>query len=137
MPDYIAFYGSLMERVNDPAAPSRAGLSRLVSPCRIAGTLRDHGAYPGFFLPEGAIRAAAEREVVEAELHELVGLQAFVVFDRYEDYDPDNEAASLYIRRKIRLIQPDVEAWVYISQLSKEDPIVPAGDWAAYRLRRL
>ncbi|MEN3791271.1 gamma-glutamylcyclotransferase family protein [Fulvimarina sp. MAC3] len=137
MTDYIAFYGSLMERANDSTAPSRAGLSKFVGPCRMAGTLRDHGAYPGFFLPDDKLRASADRGVVEGELHQLVGIQAFTIFDGYEDYFPDNEAGSLYIRRKIRLIEPDVEAWVYISQLSSEDPIVPGGDWPSYRRARL
>lgn len=126
-----------MERANDPAAPSRSGLSYFVGPCRIAGSLRDHGAYPGFFPPEASVIVAVEPQIVEAELHRLVSLDAFEIFDRYEDYDPNDEAASLYIRRKIRLLEPDVEAWVYFSQLSRRDPVVPQGDWATYRRARV
>ncbi|EAU42723.1 hypothetical protein FP2506_07776 [Fulvimarina pelagi HTCC2506] len=133
MTDYIAFYGSLMERANDPAAPSRTGLSRYISPCRIAGVLRDHGAYPGFFPPDNAPRGSVQSEIVKAELHELVGPEAFEIFDRYENYDPRNEAASLYVRRRIRLLAPEIEAWVYVSQLSPMDPRVPGDDWAAFR----
>ena len=138
MTDYIAFYGSLMERAKDPTAPSRAGLSKFVAPCRVAGVLRDHGQYPGFFLAEQAPDIGSEApQIVEAELHEIIGPHAFVVFDRWEDYDGEDEANSPYLRRKIRLIEPDVDAWIYISRISEEDPMVPNGDWAAYRNARM
>ncbi|RFC65142.1 gamma-glutamylcyclotransferase [Fulvimarina endophytica] len=133
MTDYIAFYGTLMERARASQAPSRAGLTRFLQPCRLAGVLRDHGAYPGFY-PADADRTGTG-PTVEAELHEILLADAFAVFDRWEEYDAADEASSLYIRRKMRLIEPDLQAWVYISQVSEDDPVVPGGDWAVYEGR--
>ncbi|MDY8109617.1 gamma-glutamylcyclotransferase [Fulvimarina sp. 2208YS6-2-32] len=134
MTEYIAFYGSLMERAKDPSAPSRAGLSKFVEPCRLEGVLRDHGHYPGYFPADGSIEPhAVTPPIVEAELHEIVAPHALLIFDRWEEYDPDDEANSLYLRRKVRLLEPDIEAWIYMSLISDEDPVVPNGDWAAYR----
>lgn len=139
MPEYFAFYGTLMDGAADADTPSTEGLVRRVGPCRLAGTLRDHGAYPGFFPGTGrdgvdAEDATGEARLVTAELHEILRPEAFAVFDAWENYFPADEAASMYLRRKLPLREPaGVFAWVYVSQQSASDPAVPGGDWRVYR----
>lgn len=138
MPEYFAFYGTLMDGAADAETPSTEGLVRRVGPCRLAGTLRDHGAYPGYFpaVADAAGEAAAAGGHVVAELHEILSPEAFAVFDAWENYDPADEAGSMYLRRRLPLIDPaGIFAWVYVSQQPAGDPAVPNGDWRTYRLQ--
>ena len=139
MPDYFAFYGTLMDGAGDAETPPTEGLVRRVGPCRLAGTLRDHGAYPGYFPAGSSIETARDvpdaGEVV-AELHEILRPEAFAVFDAWENYDPADEVGSMYVRRRLPLAEPaGVLAWVYVSQQPADDPAVPEGDWRAQRMR--
>ncbi|MBO0903556.1 gamma-glutamylcyclotransferase family protein [Jiella sonneratiae] len=138
MTDYFAFYGTLMQGAGDAATPRTEGLVRRIGPCRLAGILRDHGSYPGYFPMPADARAtggdAAREGHVVAELHAVLRPEAFAVFDDWEGYDPRDEAGSLYVRRRIALVEPaGVHAWVYVSQQSEDDPVLKDGDWRAHR----
>ena len=138
MTEFFAFYGTLMDDAADAATPSTSGLVRRVGACRLTGVLRDHGAYPGFFpaIEDNRSIIKAPGDSVVAELHEILRPEAFAVFDAWEEYDPADEANSMYLRRKVCLAEPAGRiAWVYLSQQSVKDPIVPGGDWRAYRRR--
>ncbi|MCE7027509.1 gamma-glutamylcyclotransferase family protein [Jiella avicenniae] len=137
MADYFAFYGTLMDGAADVDTPLTEGLVQKVGPCRLAGTLRDHGAYPGYFPAQvGAAVGGIAGHFVVAELHEILRPEAFAVFDAWENYDPADEAGSMYLRRKLPLAEPaGILAWVYVSQLPASDPAVPGGDWRAHRAR--
>ncbi|MBO0661265.1 gamma-glutamylcyclotransferase [Jiella sp. MQZ9-1] len=137
MTEYFAFYGTLMDDAGNADTPSTEGLVRRIGPCRLHGELRSHGAYPGFFLREAG-DGQAFSETVIAELHEILRPEAFAVFDAWENYDPADEPRSMYLRRRITLAEPEgIEAWIYLSQLSREDPLVPGGDWRAYRRQKV
>lgn len=96
-----------------------------VSPCVLSGVLYDLGQFPGAVPGEGA---------VHGELFRLRDPQLWAVLDRYEGYDPNREAASLFLRRLVTLQAPtDQTAWVYWYNGDPTDcPRVPSGDWAAY-----
>ena len=142
MTEYFAFYGTLMRSLQHPDAPDPLGesLTAFECPCLIAGRLRDHGRYPGFVprcsmapsLSRPASSEAPVGDLVKGELHRILRPEAFAVFDDYERYDPNDEAGSLYVRRKLILVEPEIEAWVYVSQVSDSDPVVTGGDWAAH-----
>lgn len=136
MTDYFAFYGTLMDDAGDADTPSTQGLVRRVGTCRLAGVLRDHGAYPGYFpAVEGRGDEATDGEFVVAELHEVLRPEAFAVFDAWENYDPKDEDGSMYVRRRVDLAEPaGLTAWVYVSRLSPADPVVPGGNWRAHRV---
>ncbi|MBP0616616.1 gamma-glutamylcyclotransferase family protein [Jiella mangrovi] len=137
MTEYFAFYGTLMDGAGDAETPETSGLVRRVGSCRLAGILRDHGDYPGYF-PDGKGGAedtvpAPERLVV-AELHEILSAEAFAVFDEWENYDPKDEAGSMYLRRRVSLAEPaGLTVWAYVSQQPESDPVVPGGDWRRHR----
>lgn len=96
-----------------------------VGPCRWSGCLYDLGRFPGAVPGEGTVRG---------ELFRLTDPQVWTILDQYEGYEPDQEEASLFIRRRTRLQAPsDQTAWVY---WYNGDPSghnrIPSGDWAAY-----
>lgn len=122
MTDLIALYGTLRRDATDAEAPSRDGLVEFLQPCVLTGKLLDLGAYPGF--------VPGHEGPVTADLFRIVHEEAFSVFDDWEDYDPDNIAASLYRREVVRLTEPDLDAWVYLWNGKPDDgPLVPGGDW--------
>jgi gamma-glutamylcyclotransferase (GGCT)/AIG2-like uncharacterized protein YtfP len=128
-PGHLAVYGSLRAGLALPDQPD-AGASLVDrGPCTIAGTLYDLGDYPA--LVPGAGR-------VVGELYELRDPAVLAVLDRFEEYDVDDHAASMYVRRAVRLVDPQIEAWVYCfnGETGTRRP-VPDGDWAAHvRARR-
>lgn len=124
----LAVYGSLMSGLAPPEAPRLSGLLSFVSPCSLPGVLRDHGRYPGFFPEDPPPPGAASR--IRAELYRMEDPErALPVLDEWEDFFPDDPEQSLYIRRRLRLAAPRVEAWVYVSNGSRADPVVPGGCW--------
>jgi len=58
----------------------------------------------------------------------------WAVLDDYEGYDPDREAASPFVRRRVRLRRPPGRtAWVYWFNGTPEDARrIPSGDWARH-----
>ena len=87
-------------------------------PCRIPGALFDLGEYPG--LVEGA-------GVVIGELHTIRDEKALEALDEFEG------EGSLYVRKRVRLIEPAVEAWVYVynDSLAGAKPIA-SGCWRTH-----
>jgi gamma-glutamylcyclotransferase (GGCT)/AIG2-like uncharacterized protein YtfP len=113
----IAFYGTLMRGCG--ATFGDVGeATALEGPCGIPGLLWDLGEYPG--LTEG------EGEVV-GELHRILDERALETLDAYED------EGSLFLRKRVRLIEPEVEAWVYVyaGSLARATPIV-GGCWRTH-----
>lgn len=101
------------------------GRLSFVGSCRFQGVLYDLGSFPGAVPGDG---------VVYAELHRLHHPQVWSVLDRYEGYEAKREDDSLFVRRRVELIEPEgQEAWVYwyngeVAQSAR----VPSGDWAKY-----
>ena len=123
----IAFYGTLRD------TKLRRGLGldgriRRVGRCRIAGILYNLGPYPA--LGEG-------RGVVHGELFEVTDPSAFAAMDAFEEYDAARPKLSAYLRVRARLIEPDLECWVYrYNRTVRGVPRVPGGDWLKHRRMR-
>lgn len=96
-----------------------------VSRCRWSGRLFDLGAYPG---------AVPGTGTVYGELFRVQTARAWDVLDRYEGYDPANEASSLFVRRTVSLNMPENRtAWVYwYNGAVEQGERVPSGDWLVY-----
>jgi gamma-glutamylcyclotransferase (GGCT)/AIG2-like uncharacterized protein YtfP len=74
---------------------------------------------------------------VHAELYEVIDREAFRLMDRHERYDPTDVEGSLYLRRAVRLLEPNVDAWVYVYNRDVGDaPEVAGGDWIDYLASR-
>jgi len=92
-----------------------------LGPCVLPGQLYDLGAYPGLVDAPG--------EVI-GELFEVRDASVMPKVDAFEDYWPEDRARSRYERRKVRLIEPDRDAWVYIWILGVKDArLIESGDW--------
>lgn len=119
--DLIAVYGLLRA---DESGFARFGLANAFKPrgpCVISGELWDLGAYPGLVPSEGQ---------VIGELFELTDLSVMPKLDAFEDYWPDDPARSRYDRVKVRLVEPDQSAWVYVWRLGLETATrIESGDW--------
>lgn len=125
--DYVAVYGSLMKGLAGPDAPDVAESLTFIGPCKIAGSLVDLGDYPGL------IRASGPGDVVVGELYQVLDRSVFGELDRFERYDSLDPAGSLYLRRLVRLLDPAVDAWVYVYNRDIENAAkVPKGDWRRF-----
>lgn len=119
--DAFAVYGLLRAGESGFA---RFGLEQAfapLGPCLLTGKLYDLGTYPGLVEGEGQ---------VVGEIFEVRDPSVMPRVDAFEDYWPDDPARSRYERRKVRLIEPDRDAWVYVWVLGVEDArLIQSGDW--------
>jgi gamma-glutamylcyclotransferase (GGCT)/AIG2-like uncharacterized protein YtfP len=116
----LAFYGTLMRGFD---AQKRLGVEaalRYEGLCRIPGELWDLGPYPG--LTEGKGEAAGE-------LFSVIEESVIAILDAFEGKE--------YIRRKVRLVEPEVEAWVYVFRGPLDGcERVASGCWRTHALNR-
>ncbi len=100
------------------------------------GRLFDFGSFPMLVesrWPDGGGQVSGRLVHVSAEPYGSI----LAAIDGLEDYDPANEAASIY-RRVARDVSTaageTVRAWVYIGRESfaQGRPVVTGGDWVAY-----
>jgi gamma-glutamylcyclotransferase (GGCT)/AIG2-like uncharacterized protein YtfP len=111
-------YGSLRQGFGLPDLPEElTGMLADDGPCVIAGDLYDLGDYPGL-----------------CELFRILDPQsAFPLLDKYERFDASAPQESLYIRHCVRLLKPEIDAWIYIYNGTPDNnKKIESGDWAAY-----
>jgi gamma-glutamylcyclotransferase (GGCT)/AIG2-like uncharacterized protein YtfP len=129
-PDRLFAYGTLMTGFSRHPLLGAALLEGLA---RIRGSLHHFGEYPGVILDD--------RGWVAGELYRVADLPArLAALDREEWFDPADEAASLYVRRRVPAHAADGEvreAWVYaynerFGPAAGRGPRVDSGDWRAH-----
>jgi gamma-glutamylcyclotransferase (GGCT)/AIG2-like uncharacterized protein YtfP len=123
--ELLAVYGTLMSGQEYEGRPDVETLLRPVGPCRIAGGLYSEGDYPWLVEGEGE---------VAGELYEVLDPDTTLpLLDAYEDEGRHTEdGAGRYERRRVRLIEPDVEAWVYLWDGPERGQPLDDGDWRAF-----
>jgi gamma-glutamylcyclotransferase (GGCT)/AIG2-like uncharacterized protein YtfP len=125
MEDVLAFYGTLLSGL--PARPNRPNLTpyvELVRECLIPGSLYDVGPYPALVPGDGVVRG---------ELWRTTSEDALAVIDHWEGYEAALEDQAPYVRRRTRLIEPDLDAWVYVWNRPLDGLVaIPGGDWRAH-----
>lgn len=121
-PALLALYGTL----RDPALRRRLRVERLLTErgrCRIPGVLYDLGAYPALM--------SSGIGVVHGDLFAILDPRALRILDAYEGADADDEAASVYVRRALPLLEPRTTAWVYVFNGQQQGSQILSGDWLA------
>jgi gamma-glutamylcyclotransferase (GGCT)/AIG2-like uncharacterized protein YtfP len=125
--ELLAVYGTLMSGQDYEGRPPVEEMMRSRGPCRIPGRLYtdEHGAYPWLQPGEG---------VVLGELFEVLEPEtAFPVLDDYEDEDRHaDHGEGTYARVKLHLLEPDVEAWVYVWDGAARGEPLDDGDWRTF-----
>jgi gamma-glutamylcyclotransferase (GGCT)/AIG2-like uncharacterized protein YtfP len=70
---------------------------------------------------------------VVGELYALLDPEVLADLDEYEECYPLAPSSSEYVRRVARLIEPDVDAWVYYYNRPVEGQArVASGDWTEH-----
>ncbi len=125
--EVLAVYGLLRPSAGRLASLGFARALAPMGPCRLPGVLLDMGAYPALAPGEG---------VVAGELVRLLDATAGRRLDAFEECDPANPQVSLYVRRRLRLLNPPREAWVYVwnRPIAGHRRLV-SGDWLARAAR--
>ena len=125
---YVAFYGTLMSGFDSLRRLGAHRHVRLLGPCRIPGRLFDVGEWPTLVLADG---------VVHGELFEVLDEAVFAKLDPFEAYDPGDREGSSYLRVRVRLLEPAVDAWVYVcNEPVIPGPPIPSGSWRAWLATR-
>ncbi|HXR29137.1 MAG TPA: gamma-glutamylcyclotransferase family protein [Solirubrobacteraceae bacterium] len=118
---HLAFYGTLMSGFDTLDELGVRAKLRLLGPCRIAGRLFDLGEWPTLVRGGG---------VAHGELFEILDASVFATLDPFEDYRPGDPARSSYLRVRVALLAPAVEAWVYVaSETPPSAREITSGSW--------
>ncbi|MDX6665527.1 MAG: hypothetical protein QOG68_1733 [Solirubrobacteraceae bacterium] len=124
MADLLAVYGTLMSGQAYEGRPDVERLMRSVGACRIPGVLFSEGDYPWLVADEGE---------VAGELYEVPDPATLDLLDAYENEGRHTEdGAGNYARIRMRLLEPDVEAWVYVWEGPPRGEPIDAGDWRVW-----
>ena len=121
---HVAFYGTLMSDFQTLDELGARDQLRLLGPCRLAGRLFDLGEWPTLVLGGG---------IAHGELFEVLDTAVFAKLDPFEDCDPGDHAGSSYLRVRVPLLAPAVQAWVYVSNgppASAQE--IPSGCWRTW-----
>jgi gamma-glutamylcyclotransferase (GGCT)/AIG2-like uncharacterized protein YtfP len=122
--DLLAVYGELLSAPDVKPGPRLADGCQLLGGCWIPGVLLDLGDFPGLVRGDGQVLGELWRVGEPSILEEL---------DRFEGYDREREEESEYVRRRVELLEPQLEAWVYLYNGSPEGrPRVESGDWLGH-----
>lgn len=125
MAELLAVYGTLMSGQSYDGRPDVERMMRSLGPCRIPGVLYSEGDYPWLVEADGE---------VSGELYEVHEPEtAFPVLDAYENegrHTADGEGR--YVRRTLRLLEPAVDAWVYLWDGAERGEPIDEGDWRTW-----
>ena len=121
----LAVYGTLRAGAAIATTPRLAGRAQPLGTCRIPGSLIDLGRYP-------TLRADASRPGVVGELLRLIDPALLDELDRYESFDSQRVERSPFVRRRIQLFEPSIEAWVYVEGVRRAGTPVAGNDWVAW-----
>ena len=103
--DLLAVYGTLKRGGVGHERAGIVGEMEFVSECRIRGVVHDLGEYTGLVEGDG---------IIPGELFRVRDDETWRKLDEYEGvYYVDEPQESLFIRKIVRLVAPDIDAWVY------------------------
>lgn len=124
----LFLYGSLRRGGSAYVELGLATRLRLVQRATVRGRLYDLGPYPAFVPGDG---------LVHGDLFEAADAAILADLDAFEEYDPANPAASLYVREPIAVVGAPLEAFIYRYNGAVDGfPEIASGDWIAHRSSR-
>ncbi len=105
-PQYIAFYGTLMQEQHASIRKHLQGRLLAHGKCLIPGNIYDIGRYPG-------LKLGGVRQSVHGELYRIDDPDSLSLLDEYEAHDNYDTSLPGFTRRLIELDFPKQLAWVY------------------------
>lgn len=118
---FVALYDDLMAGRPVHELFGLAQKADLLGPCRIRGRLLTLDDLPALVDGPGE---------VAGELYRVKRLAVLEELDAYEDADPTGQSETEFERIKVRLIDPDLDAWVYrLRNPESATGQAPSGDW--------
>jgi gamma-glutamylcyclotransferase (GGCT)/AIG2-like uncharacterized protein YtfP len=110
-PPFLAVYGSLRRR---SLAKQRFVVLQHLQ-------FHGYGTLKGLLMIQDGYPAVLEQSgLVPVEIFRLKSEIVWDILDRYEGYRPELGDRSLFYRKQIRLLRPEMRAWVYF--LGREIP---------------
>ncbi len=130
---FLFVYGSLRRGANHPASSVIREYAKYICNGKCRGLLFMAEGYPA------AVFSDDSSDFIEGELYRLINpKKVFRTLDRYEGYDPNNTAQSLYLRQKTKIhcrsrSLHTVSAWIYLYNRSTEQLTqIESGDYLSY-----
>ena len=127
--DFIFFYGSLMagQSGHQELIGIKTMMSR-ISQASVAGTLFDLGEYPGLVLGSRTLVLGEVYRIHPESAQELLHQ-----LDAFERFNPATHSESLFVRRMVRLVEPGIDAWLYVYNRDTNGcPTVESGNWQTH-----
>ncbi len=122
-PQYIAFYGTLMQEQHTALREHLEGKLLPHGKCLIPGNIYNMGRYP-------ALKLDGVRRSVHGELYEIADLTPLALLDQYEAIDNDDATLPGFTRRLVQLDFPQQTAWVYEYDGPVEpDQLITSENW--------
>ncbi len=123
--DLMVFYGSLQRGEYPYNHLNLQAMLEFVDDVTFHGELRDMGQYPA---------CKAGENVIHGELFKVTDLQVAAILDKFERYDENDIATSLYTREKVTLIESGVQVWTYLyNQDFSSCPVIESGHWLEHK----
>jgi len=131
--DYFAFYGLLMDDLH-----TRGDHGEYSGDCLIPGNIYSvNDGFPALVLPQPNDATSGVKgrlwKVPDDGDERANATFGFDLMESFHYYSPET---SMYVRKKVRLLRPDLDAWVYEWNYGTAGyDLVPGGDWATYKER--
>lgn len=118
----IVLYGSLMSGGSTSIHSRLKENLKYVGKCLIPGELYDLGRIPA--LKPGHFK-------VHGELYEIINPEILNILDKYEAIDNQDPLLPGFSRKKVTLLNPKQEAWVYYYDGEvNPNQLIKSGQWA-------
>ena len=121
MSEYIVFYGTLKKGHETRMHGIMDRALEHIGECVIPGVLYRKERYPALKFGEGR---------VYGELYEVQDNSVLIELDEYEAADNQDSSLPGFTRKRVNLIKPELQAWVYYYDGSvKEGERIGRGSW--------
>lgn len=135
--DFLFVYGTLLKPLRDINNISISEMT-YIGTGFVCGDLYDLGDYPGLILPVAMDHEERPGKVF-GEVYSLGVDYSFDDLDIYEEYFPENEAASEFVRMQVMVYRDvssgenSLSAWVYVYNKSITGMTkIPGGDYLKF-----
>lgn len=125
--EHVLFYGTLMGNSPRQSQLSVADKLKLIGEGHLPGTMYELPTCPGI-TPDGMSR-------YRVEIYQVLDRAALPILDEFEEYFPDNQERSRFIRRSVWVPELGVDAWTYFlaeSARPVDAPAVTDASWTEY-----